>query len=177
MTLATTIISLMFWLLYYQNPNHHVLRSITITTTVIAIGVWFSSNLLQHNVDLLYNTLFIFLWQLSILLYTGLVVDSMYEIIAQKRLFRKWQLALIAVIVGIFSHITTSILFPSIYFLVAVGMLVYLFTKFRTNINGANEYLFRGAMVTFLVAVLILSFEVLQVTANAHIHSILMASF
>jgi two-component system, NtrC family, sensor kinase len=177
MAFATTVIALIFWILYYQNRSQHILRAITITSTVIAFGVWFSTNLFQHNVNLLYYTLFGFIWQLCVLLYTGLIVYSLHLVLTEKVPFRIWHVAVVVTFVGVVSYVSGTVLLPTAFFIIAAAMVIRLFIKHRSSVKNANEYLFWGAICTFMVAILVLSLDIFQIGYNVHINSILMSCY
>ncbi len=177
MAFATTVIAIIFWILYYQNRDEHILRVITITTSVIAFGVWFNTSLFQHNVNLVYNTLFGFIWQLCVLLYTGLIVYSLHMVLAATKPFRIWHVLVAVMFVGVASYITSSIFFPAVYFVVAASMVVRLIIKHRSSLNNATAYLFWGGICTFMVAILILSLDLFEIGYSVHANSILLSCY
>jgi two-component system NtrC family sensor kinase len=174
---AASMIALIFWILYLQNREEHILKSMTATTTVIGLGIWFNASQLLHSVDLIFNVAFTLLWQYSVLLYTGLIIYSLYIVITEKSPFKMWHIMATVAIVILASFVTGTILLPIIYFISALVLLMYLFLLNRSAIKEAKRYLFWGAVSTFLIAVLVLTLEFLQVIYSANINSMLLASY
>src|SRR5690606_32947453 len=90
MVFSLTLLCLIFWILYYQNPGQDALKLIAITTSVLTVGVWLNTNTMQHSVDVLFNSLFNFLFQFSVMLYASLVTYSMLHLIANWRPLKIW---------------------------------------------------------------------------------------
>jgi two-component system, NtrC family, sensor kinase len=176
MVFATSLIALIFWILYLQNRNEPILRSMTATTSVVAISVWLGTGNLLNRVDLLFNTLFVLLWQYSLLLYTGLIVISLYMVIMNKSPFRIWHVVALVTILMVISYVYAMQIPPITYFVVALLMLAYLFLTNRSALKNANVYLLWGAITTFLVAVLAMTLTIFRLN-NQNSDAMLLASY
>jgi len=177
MVFTMTILCLIFWLLYAQNPGQDALKLIAITTSVLTVGVWFNTNTLQHSVDLLFYSLFNFLFQFSVMLYVSLVTYSMLLLIANWRPLKFWYLVILTTVLAILSWITGSIIFPILLFAIAGVLILYVIIRWRANMSGANAHLARGALITSGIAVFFLIAEVIQLTFNVHITSLILSAF
>jgi two-component system NtrC family sensor kinase len=174
---AASMIAFIFWILYLQNREEQILKSMTATTTVIGLGIWFNASQLLNSVNLISNVVFTLLWQYSVLLYTGFIIYSLYIVITGSSPFKMWHVMATVTIVILASFISGTILLPVIYFILALVLLMYLFLRNRSTIKEAKRYLFWGAVSTFLIAVLVLTIEILQVPYSVNINSILLASY
>jgi len=178
MVFSLTLLCLIFWILYVQNRSQDALKLIAFTTSVLTVGVWFNTTTLQHSVDVLYYSLFNFLFQYSVMLYAILVTYSMLHLIADWRPLKIWHLIVLTSILAILSWITGSIVFPIAVFATAGIIIVYVIIRGRANLKGANVHLARGAIISSGIALLFLTAEaIIQWTLNVHVSYLMLSAF
>lgn len=177
MVFSLTLLCLIFWILYAQNRGQDALKLIAITTSVLTVGIWFNTTTLQHSVNVLYNSLFNFLFQFSVMLYISLVTYSMLLLIANWRPLKIWHIVVLTSILSILSWITGSIIFPIVLFAAAGIVILYVIIRGRATLSGASGHLARGALITSGIAVFFLTAEAIQLTFNVHISSLLLSTF
>jgi signal transduction histidine kinase len=174
---AVGIFCLIFWVLVFQNSKQEMLYLVALTTTVITVGVVFRSSILQHNVDLLYNGIFSFIWQFSVISYIGLIVYVLYKYVAEKTIFKLWQLFTVVSIVSAWGWYYSSAALLFAYITVCGLLFIALLVSHRTKIRGANSYLVGGAITISLVALTVLAMDFLLVDYGIHVGSFLLLVF
>lgn len=177
MMLAMFILCLIFWILVFQNPKQEMLYIIALTTTIITIGVVFSSKLLQHSVNLIFNNVFVVIWQYSIVLYIGVLVYVLYKFVAEKTMFKIWMLVGVVAIIMAFGWYFATAVFVFVYFAACAALFIYLMVSQRRSIRGAKIYLVSGAIVISAVALLVVFMDFFGINYNVHLGSTLQLIF
>ncbi len=177
MMLALFVLCLIFWILVVQNPKQDILYLVALTTTVITVGVLFSTRLLQHEVNLLYNNIFVFIWQTSVVLYIGIIVYVLFKFVAEKTVFKIWMLFAVVIMLMTVGWYLSSALFVFLYFASCAAMFIYLMVSQRRNIQGAKIYLVSGAIVISLVAMTMLLMDFFGIMYGIHLGSSMLLVF
>jgi two-component system NtrC family sensor kinase len=175
--LALFVLCLIFWILVAQNPKQQILYLVALTTTVITVGVIFSTRLLQHDVNLLYYNIFVLIWQTSVVLYIGIIVYVLYKFVAEKTVFKLWMLFAVVIVLMTVGWYLSSALFVFFYFAACAAMFIYLMASQWRNIRGAKIYLVSGALVISLVALTMLLMDFFGIMYGIHIGSSLLLVF
>lgn len=174
MIFALGMLSMIFWVLVFQNSKQEIVYQVALTTTFLTMAVVVGSDTFNHRLDLFYYDLSIFFWQSCIISYIGIIVYVLYKYVAEKTYIRFWQLFIVLVFISCLGwYMTSAILFFS-YFAVCGLLLITLIVFFRSKIRGANAYLVGGAIVISLVASSFLAMTTFQINLGPHVQSFLL---
>src|SRR5690606_4802236 len=116
MIFALGMLSMIFWVLVFQNSKQEIVYQVALTTTFLTMAVVVGSDTFNHRLDLFYYDLSIFFWQSCIISYIGIIVYVLYKYVAEKTYIRFWQLFIVLVFISCLGwYMTSAILFFSYF--------------------------------------------------------------